>query len=120
MQNSTRPYDWGSRTAIAALLGEPVPSVQPQAEMWLGAHPGAPSGLAGAGTLPELIDADPVGVLGAEVAREFDGTFPFLLKLLAADAPLSLQAHPTMAQAQAGFDAEDAAGVPVDAPFRNY
>ncbi|WP_420122497.1 type I phosphomannose isomerase catalytic subunit, partial [Nakamurella sp.] len=123
MKNQVRPYAWGSRTAISALLGEPVPSSEPQAELWVGAHPGDSSVLvqpAGERPLVHAVAEDPAGTLGAEVAREFDGTFPFLLKLLAADAPLSLQAHPTMAQAQAGFDAEDAAGVPVDAPFRNY
>ncbi len=120
MTNQVRPYPWGSRTAIAGLLGEPTPSTAPQAELWIGAHPGDPSGLAGRGTLLDAIGDDPAGTLGPDVAREFDGAFPFLLKLLAADSPLSLQAHPTMDQARAGFDAEDAAGVPLDAPFRNY
>lgn len=123
MKNQVRPYAWGSRTAISTLLGEAAPSNEPQAELWVGAHPGDSSVLvqsAGDQPLLHVVAEDPAGVLGVEVAREFDGTFPFLLKLLAADAPLSLQAHPTMAQARAGFDAEDAAGVPVDAPFRNY
>ena len=123
MNNQVRPYAWGSRTAIPTLLGESVPSSEPQAELWLGAHPGDSSvlvGPAGARPLRHAVADDPAGTLGPQVAREFDGTFPFLLKLLAADAPLSLQAHPTMAQARAGFDAEEAAGVPIDAPFRNY
>lgn len=123
MKNRVRPYAWGSRTAISTLLGEPVPSSEPQAELWVGAHPGDSSVLvqpSGDRPLVDAIDEDPDGTLGPQVAREFDGSFPFLLKLLAADAPLSLQAHPTMAQARAGFDAEHAAGVPVDAPFRNY
>lgn len=123
MKNQVRPYAWGSRTAIPTLLGEPVPSSEPQAELWVGAHPGDSSVLvqpAGERPLRSAVDDDPDGTLGPRVAREFDGTFPFLLKLLAADAPLSLQAHPTIDQARAGYDAEDAAGVPVDAPFRNY
>jgi mannose-6-phosphate isomerase len=120
MKNRVRPYAWGSRTAIATLLGEPAPSSEPQAELWVGAHPGDPSVLVGRGSLPDVIGEDPAGVLGPEVAREFDGSLPFLLKLLAADSPLSLQAHPTTAQARAGFDAEEAAGVPLDAPLRNY
>jgi mannose-6-phosphate isomerase len=123
MKNQVRPYPWGSHTAIPTLLGEPVPSTEPQAELWVGAHPGDSSVLirpAGDRPLRDAIDEDPVGTLGPQVTREFEGSFPFLLKLLAADTPLSLQAHPTMAQARAGFDAEDAAGVPVDAPFRNY
>ncbi len=120
MKNRVRPYAWGSRTAIATLLGEPAPSSEPQAELWVGAHPGDPSVLVGRGSLPDVIGEDPAGALGPEVAREFDGSLPFLLKLLAADSPLSLQAHPTTAQARAGFDAEEAAGVPLDAPLRNY
>lgn len=123
MKNQVRPYAWGSRTAISGLLGGSVPSSEPQAELWVGAHPGDSSVLVRPGDERPLLRAvadDPNGTLGPQVAREFDGSFPFLLKLLAADAPLSLQAHPTMAQARAGFDAEDAAGVPVDAPFRNY
>lgn len=120
MKNRVRPYPWGSRTAIATLLGEPAPSSEPQAELWVGAHPGDPSVLVGRGSLPDVIGEDPAGALGPEVAREFDGSLPFLLKLLAADSPLSLQAHPTTAQARAGFDAEEAAGVPLDAPLRNY
>jgi mannose-6-phosphate isomerase len=120
MKNRVRPYAWGSRTAIATLLGEPAPSSEPQAELWVGAHPGDPSVLVGRGSLPDVIGEDPAGALGPDVAREFDGSLPFLLKLLAADSPLSLQAHPTTAQARAGFDAEEAAGVPLDAPFRNY
>lgn len=123
MKNQVRPYAWGSRTAISGLLGESAPSNEPQAELWVGAHPGDSSVLvqpAGERPLVHAVAEDPAGTLGPQVAREFDGSFPFLLKLLAADAPLSLQAHPTMAQARAGFAAEDAAGVPVDAPFRNY
>ncbi|WP_395725757.1 mannose-6-phosphate isomerase, class I [Nakamurella sp.] len=123
MKNQVRPYAWGSRTAISGLLGGPVPSNEPQAELWVGAHPGDSSVLVRPGDERPLLHAvadDPNGTLGPQVAREFDDSFPFLLKLLAADAPLSLQAHPTMDQARAGFDAENTAGVPVDAPFRNY
>ncbi|HEY5880324.1 MAG TPA: mannose-6-phosphate isomerase, class I [Nakamurella sp.] len=123
MKNRVRPYAWGSRTAIASLLGEPAPSSEPQAELWIGAHPADSSVLVGSSGERALLDAivdDPDGTLGPEVAREFAGSLPFLLKLLAADSPLSLQAHPTMEQARVGFAAEQAAGVPLDAPFRNY
>ena len=82
-----------------------APTGAPQAELWLGAHPGSPSRLVGReGTLADLVP----------------GRLPFLLKVLAAGAPLSLQAHPTPAQAEAGFARENAAGVPLDAPERNY
>ena len=42
-----RPYAWGSHTAIAGLQGRPVPSDGPEAELWLGAHPGDPSTVTG-------------------------------------------------------------------------
>jgi mannose-6-phosphate isomerase len=102
--NTPRDYAWGSATAIPHLLGVP-PTGEPQAELWLGAHPGSPSRLVGReGTLADLVP----------------GHLPFLLKVLAAGAPLSLQAHPTPAQAEAGFARENEAGVPIDAPERNY
>ncbi len=117
------PYVWGSRTAIASLQGRATPSANPEAELWMGAHPIAPSTLERGGTqlsLAELVARDPERELGAPVVRELGPRLPFLLKVLAAAEPLSLQAHPTMAQAQAGFDAEEARGVPLDAPTRNY
>jgi len=123
MKNRIRTYGWGSRTAIATLVGDDAPSAEPQAEMWIGAHPGDSSQLylaVGEQPLVRVIDEDPTGALGADVVHRFDGTLPFLLKLLAADSPLSLQAHPSIPQAQAGFDEEQAAGIPADAPFRNY
>ncbi len=123
MRNRIRPYAWGSRTAIAELLGEPVPSPHPQAELWLGAHPGDPSEVLVHGVpqrLDERIAADPEAQLGPEVATRYGGRLPFLLKVLAADQPLSLQAHPSLTQAGEGFDAEDAAGIPVHHPNRNY
>ncbi|TXS29966.1 mannose-6-phosphate isomerase, class I [Streptomyces sp. ms191] len=116
--NTVRPYAWGSTTAIPALLGI-APTGAPQAEMWMGAHPGAPSGT-GRGPLNEVIDADPVRELGAPAVEKFGPRLPFLLKLLAAGSPLSLQVHPDLAQARAGFAAEEAAGIPIDAPQRNY
>ncbi|MFJ5835049.1 mannose-6-phosphate isomerase, class I [Streptomyces sp. NPDC093089] len=116
--NTVRPYAWGSTTAIPELLGL-APTGEPQAEMWMGAHPGAPS-LTGRGPLNELIDADPAGELGEPAVEKFGPRLPFLLKVLAAGAPLSLQVHPDLAQAQAGFAAEEAAGIPVDAPHRTY
>jgi mannose-6-phosphate isomerase len=101
--NEPRDYPWGSTTLIAELQGR-QPSGHPEAEIWLGTHPGSPARLVGReGTLPEIA-----------------GELPFLLKILAAGSPLSLQAHPTTAQAQEGFERENAAGIPIDAPHRNY
>ncbi len=123
LDNVIQPYAWGSRTAIAELLGHPSPSAGPQAELWMGAHPGAPSRVRRGGTdvsLLEVIRAAPERELGSEVAHRFGQGLPFLLKVLAADTPLSLQAHPSLAQAKEGFARENALGVPLSAPHRNY
>ncbi|MET0954568.1 MAG: mannose-6-phosphate isomerase, class I [Cryobacterium sp.] len=121
--NTPRDYAWGSPTAIADLLGH-VASGGPEAELWLGAHPGSPSVItdpALAGGAPDLaawIDRDPATALGAEHAA--GRRLPFLLKILAAHSPLSLQAHPSPERAAAGFALENAAGIPLDAADRNY
>jgi mannose-6-phosphate isomerase len=123
LSNTVRPYAWGSTTAIPELLGT-APTGEPQAEMWMGAHPGAPSRVTRGGTtgqpLSALIDADPEGELGPAAVARFGPRFPFLLKLLAAAAPLSLQVHPDLDQAREGYAAEERAGIPLDAPHRNY
>ncbi|MFE6524005.1 mannose-6-phosphate isomerase, class I [Streptomyces sp. NPDC057794] len=118
LDNTIRPYAWGSPTAIPELLGV-EPTGEPQAEMWMGAHPGAPS-RTGRGTLVEVIDADPEKELGPAAVTKFGPRLPFLLKLLAAGAPLSLQVHPDLAQAKEGYADEERRGIPVDAPHRNY
>ncbi|WP_031067714.1 mannose-6-phosphate isomerase, class I [Streptomyces sp. NRRL WC-3742] len=120
--NTVRPYAWGSLTALPELLGQ-EPTGEPQAELWMGAHPGDPSRVdrgEGPSRLDELIAADPQGELGAASVAKFGPTLPFLFKVLAAGIPLSIQAHPTLAQARAGFAAENALGIPLDAPERNY
>src|SRR5262245_18607695 len=89
----------------------------------MGAHPGGPSRVATAsGEVPldAFIASDPEGVLGKEVVRRFGPRLPFLLKVLAAERPLSIQAHPHAEQARAGFARENAAGIPADAPQRSY
>ncbi|WP_112470706.1 mannose-6-phosphate isomerase, class I [Streptomyces triticisoli] len=118
LDNTIRPYAWGSTTAIPHLLGV-EPSGEPQAEMWMGAHPGAPS-RTGRGTLAEVIDADPERELGAKTVARFGPHLPFLLKILAAGGPLSLQVHPDLEQARQGYADEERRGVPLDAPHRNY
>jgi mannose-6-phosphate isomerase len=123
LRNPIRDYAWGSHSAIAELLGQPVPSPQPQAELWMGAHPDD-SSRARCGDrwvcLSELLREDPNGVLGAAIAARFDGRLPFLFKVLAADRPLSIQAHPDREQARNGFERENAAGIAVDSAKRNY
>jgi mannose-6-phosphate isomerase len=118
LDNTIRPYAWGSTTAIPHLLGT-EPTGEPQAEMWMGAHPGAPSRTA-RGTLVDVIDADPGGELGEAAVAKFGPRLPFLLKILAAGAPLSLQVHPDLRQAREGYEDEERRGIPVDAPHRNY
>ena len=118
LDNTIRPYAWGSTTAIPKLLGV-EPTGEPQAEMWMGAHPGAPSRTE-RGTLVEVIDAAPEQELGPESVAKFGPRLPFLLKLLAAGAPLSLQVHPNLAQAKEGYADEERRGIPVDAGHRNY
>ncbi|MHB9851616.1 mannose-6-phosphate isomerase, class I [Streptomyces krungchingensis] len=118
LDNTIRPYAWGSTTAIARLLGV-EPTGEPQAEMWMGAHPGAPS-RTGRGPLNEVVGEDPERELGRAAVARFGPRLPFLLKILAAGAPLSLQVHPDLEQAREGFEDEERRGVPIDAPHRNY
>jgi len=123
LTNPIRRYAWGSRTALASLQRRPAPTPEPEAELWMGAHPTAPSLLSdedGSIPLTEAIDGDPSAALGEAVVAEFGSRLPYLLKILAAAQPLSLQAHPDSEQARAGFAAEEAAGLARDAPVRNY
>ena len=122
LENSIQNYAWGSRESLGRLRGAATPTDRPEAELWMGAHPGAPSLVAtnGGRSLLELTQANAEGLLGNRVNATYHGRFPFLLKLLAAAEPLSLQAHPTKEQAREGFARDEAAGVPRDAPNRNY
>lgn len=91
--------------------------------MWLGAHPADPAYLQtpdGPESLLDAVAADPEGELGAASRSEFGDQLPFLLKVLAADEPLSLQAHPSARQAAEGYEREDAAGIAVNSAVRNY
>ena len=121
LENSIRRYAWGSKTALARLQGRPA-AQEPEAELWIGAHPQLPSAVTVAGrrvTLDRLVAERPAETLGP-VAQRFGGALPFLLKVLAVAEPLSIQAHPTLAQAAAGFAREEAAGIAADAPHRSY
>lgn len=122
--NRVRNSTWGSTTAIPALLGVP-PNGEPQAELWMGAHPGDPSRVdrrdgRGPRSLADVIADAPERELGAATAARFGARLPFLLKVLAAEQPLSLQVHPNPAQAAEGFADEEARGVPLGARYRNY
>lgn len=122
LHNTVQRYDWGSTTLIPRLLGVP-PDGTPQAELWMGAHPSAPSLV----QLPDrrvalgaLIAADPARHLGPLVLARFGPFLPFLFKVLAAAEPLSLQLHPDAADARAGFEREEAAGLDPTDPRRTY
>ncbi|MWV50567.1 mannose-6-phosphate isomerase, class I [Rathayibacter sp. VKM Ac-2803] len=126
--NTPRDYAWGSLTGISEALGTPA-SGSPEAELWLGAHPGSPSRIldpasVGASTLAEYLAHDPeaalAGVQGSVDPVSGAPRLPFLLKILAAGGPLSLQAHPSSETARRRFVEEDEAGVPRDAANRNY
>ena len=117
-----RPYAWGSRHAIADLQGRPVPAPGPEAELWMGSHPSAPSVVYrdGPAALDAVIAADPDAELGPDCVARFGPRLPFLLKVLSADKALSIQVHPSRAQAQAGFAAENERGLAPGDPARNY
>ncbi|MFF9110967.1 mannose-6-phosphate isomerase, class I [Streptomyces sp. NPDC014805] len=120
--NTVRTYPWGSTTALPELMGI-TPDGSPHAELWMGAHPAAPSRVEREGRLHGLdrvIEADPPAELGDALVRRFGPRLPFLVKLLAADSPLSLQVHPDLDRAAAGYTRENARGIPLDAPRRTY
>lgn len=119
LEGAIQHYAWGDRAFIPRLQGRP-PGSRPEAELWFGAHPVGPSRLAGSGrSLDEVVAADPVGNLGPELAAR-SASFPFLLKVLAAVEPLSIQVHPSLAQARDGHAREEAAGLAFDHPLRTY
>jgi mannose-6-phosphate isomerase len=122
LQNTVQPYAWGAIDGVAQVVGS-EPSGGAEAELWVGTHPLAPSVVVDdpAGrTLAEVIASDPVRWLGAELAASGHTALPFLLKVLAIGRPLSLQAHPSAAEACAGFAREEAAGTPLTSPIRTY
>jgi mannose-6-phosphate isomerase len=92
-----QPYAWGSHTFLAELQGRPAPTAEPEAELWIGAHPAAPATLPDGRGLDEAIAVDPAYAVGDS------GHLTYLLKVLAAEKPLSLQAHPDKARAEAAF-----------------
>lgn len=123
IRGAIRNYAWGSRSAIAEFTGRPAPTAHPEAELWLGAHPGDPARLEGPRGETSLLDAiaeDPQAQLGSAVRDRYGDVLPFLVKVLAAEEPLSLQAHPSAEQAVEGYQREDRRRVPLKSPMRNY
>lgn len=123
LSGKVQHYAWGGKEYLPWLLGKDNHHHQPFAEYWMGVHAGAPSRVwlsdnAHTG-LPELIRSEPRRYLGQDVMNRF-GNLPFLLKVLDVKGMLSIQVHPTKAGAEEGFTRENAAGVAMDAPHRNY
>jgi mannose-6-phosphate isomerase len=116
-------YAWGDKHFIPDLLGIDNPEGEPFAELWMGAHPDLPSKIevkGGPVALNEFISASAEKMLGPAVTQEFEGQLPYLLKVLSAEAPLSIQTHPSKERAMEGFTREDVAGIPHSAGHRNY
>jgi mannose-6-phosphate isomerase len=127
LHNQIKHYEWGSPDLIPRLIGTAADGA-PWAELWMGSHSGAPSRVSlsdgapstdGEMSLGEFIAGDPCRYLGKKTAERY-GELPFLFKLLAVEKPLSIQAHPNMAQAREGFERENREGLAPDAPRRNY
>lgn len=117
------PYAWGSHSAIARITGRAWPTATPEAELWMGDHPVAPARVTRGTESRSLIDViaeGPTAALGPDALAAFGKRLPFLMKILAAEQPLSLQAHPNESQARAGFAEEERRGIPRNAPARNY
>jgi mannose-6-phosphate isomerase len=115
-------YAWGGNTFIPEMLGIANKDAEPCAEYWLGAHPSASAEILDheiGVTLNELIKKDPAGTLGDAIFKAF-GELPYLLKVLDVKQMLSIQVHPTKQEAELGFDREEAAGISINAPNRNY
>jgi len=109
LTNQALDYAWGSTTLISDYFGIPATG-KPMAEIWFGTHDGSPTKVVGLdSSLHTLLDA-----------QGRSSRLPFLLKILAAGAPLSIQAHPNPEQAIEGFARENAAGIPISASHRNY
>src|ERR1700734_2629311 len=116
-------YDWGGYNFIPELLGMENATRRPFAELWIGAHAKAPSMVDLGGVqepLDKLISEEPEAILGQAANAHFGGRLPYLFKVLDVRKMLSIQAHPTLAQARRGFAHENAEGIRLEASSRNY
>lgn len=116
-------YPWGDYDTIPELLGIANPNREPNAELWIGAHPDLPClALPGDARVPldQLLGSTAEEILGPWAVLRFGARLPFLLKVLTARQPLSIQAHPDSAQAAQGHAREERLGIPPDDPRRNY
>jgi len=120
LNNVIQNYAWGSKESISQLFGIDNSEHQPQAEIWMGAHPSGCSKIAETGMLlSDVLAQDSKGMFGDYTAARF-GELPYLFKVLAAETPLSIQVHPSKSKAELGFARENEQGIALDAPNRNY
>ena len=112
-------YAWGSTDVLADFMGR-EPTASAWAEVWFGSHPLGPTLFPDGSTVATRIAADPQAMLGDAVVAQFGSRLPYLLKFIAPAQPLSLQVHPSKQQAAAGWASEEAAGIPLSSPARNY
>ena len=123
LENPVQRYAWGSVDGISDILGLANPGGEPLAEVWMGAHPSAPSIVTVDGKkcgLDELVRQAPAECLGPAILKTFGPTLPFLFKILSAGTPLSIQAHPNKRKAELGYEHENQGEIPVDAHERCY
>ncbi len=119
LANRIQPYAWGPVDGLAPLVGT-EPTGGQEAELWIGAHPLAPSETADGPTLDAAVADAPDRLLGAPLVERFGMRLPFLLKVLSIGSPLSIQVHPDPDQAAAGFAAEEDRGVARDDAARSF
>ncbi len=118
LQGAVKRYPWGSSSAIPTIL-ERRPDGTPWAEYWLGAHPDGPATTADGHGLDDFIHHHPAS-LGDGSRTTFGDRLPFLVKILAAATPLSIQVHPSREQAEAGHAQENTRGMAQDSPERSF
>lgn len=123
LQNEIKNYEWGSINALSELFNITNPELKPLAEVWMGAHPaGVSTAISMAGEkikLDQLISQNPRAILGEQTTQHYP-SLPYLFKILSAKEPLSVQVHPEITKAKAGFERENNQGIPLDSPNRNY
>ena len=123
LDGAVQHYDWGGHRFIPEMLGISDQAGQPHAELWIGAHPKAPAAaIAGRNTVPldRLISEAAETILGPAVATRFQGRLPYLMKVVDSRRMLSVQVHPGKERARQGYSLENAAGIDLRDPRRNY
>lgn len=120
LENVIQNYAWGSRSAIGEMFGISNPTNEPQAEIWMGAHPNGCSKLADSGQLlSDYIGQNRTKTLGAYTAARF-GELPYLFKVLSAETPLSIQVHPSKRKSELGYAREHLDGTEINQATLNY